>query len=700
MGIAAWIQEALSRADSWCAELERLRAELATELPGPDTAERRIDLAEATEHVDPDRSLALKLYLQAWRDGDLGARTRVLELARELRAYVTVAEVAISDHQDTQDPEALVTAGRAFLDAGLLERAAETFKRASTQHASLADAIGTSARLADVRTSLGYASSYDIDAEREIDSCMARAQTAGEGAPALFLQAARIARIAGLERYGLILGLAARSCPRDEDIARLFEDVLLERGNADDLLAHHRRRFDAMKGEAAWVDCVRASASELVLRNIHPGLGLRMLRTSIEHAYAAKLPVMPRHIAAWELLLAHARTSQSTVALAPLVADGFRGALPDDDKHYLARVGLEIAWRDVGDVVAAQPYAAALLDREPGHPLATAFLAETFAELPGAVGGFEESDTIATPAVEPEAPPVLPTITFRIPVLKDAAPPAAPTPVAASVPDPAVDVSRTETAPIPGMAEAVSASRTETVPMGQGATIATSRTGTVPMAQHALARGDAATAPAASASTAAVSTAGAGGASSASPPVSARGSVAAGGKHAKMRPERVSAAHAREVISIPVASSSPAARPATERKRPAVRVASTPTTPPWLKRDVSPIPAPPAPPPNAALRAPRKVVPVDVVVELPSGSFFTAMLRDLSTSGAFVTTKRPLDIGTLVTLEIRIPTRGDIAEQRYRNDARIARRTDLGCGLAFVDPPADLVTAIAALIGA
>src|SRR5262249_22526852 len=95
-------------------------------------------------------------------------------------------------------------------------------------------------------------------------------------------------------------------------------------------------------------------------------------------------------------------------------------------------------------------------------------------------------------------------------------------------------------------------------------------------------------------------------------------------------------------------------------------------------------------------RAPRTVVPVDVVVELPGGAFFSTVLRDISTSGAFIVTKRPLEVDMIVALEIRIPAPQGVQQASYRVNARIARRTNLGCGLAFLDAPPGLVAAIRA----
>ena len=108
------------------------------------------------------------------------------------------------------------------------------------------------------------------------------------------------------------------------------------------------------------------------------------------------------------------------------------------------------------------------------------------------------------------------------------------------------------------------------------------------------------------------------------------------------------------------------------------------------------MPMSPVPAKDPIPRAPRKVVPVDVVVELPNGSFFSTLLRDVSTTGAFIVTKRTLELEIVVALELRIPVPGTVTLTSFRANARIARRTDIGYGLAFVDASRELVAAIRA----
>ena len=106
-----------------------------------------------------------------------------------------------------------------------------------------------------------------------------------------------------------------------------------------------------------------------------------------------------------------------------------------------------------------------------------------------------------------------------------------------------------------------------------------------------------------------------------------------------------------------------------------------------------------APMPAPIDRAERKVVPVDVVVELPNGSFFSTVLRDVSTSGAFIVTKRTSGPGKLVTLELRMPDPGKLTQTSHHVQARVARGTELGWGVAFVDASRELVAALRAATG-
>ena len=549
MPLAPWVRDRLWGADHWCDELAQLRKTVAAEPRTARTPGRLHDLAQATEYCDPDRGRAVALYLDAWRGGHAEAGDRAKALAVALRAHMTLAEIALANRD-------LVAAGVAFIDAGFPELAVEPLQRAATENV----------RQAGVKALLALAARHRFDAEREIAETLARARhETGRAAATSYVHAARVARLANLgDRFPGILATAAHACPEDDEIAALVEVRLFESGDANAVLEHYRMRFEQSPTRHDSVERVRAAGFELMSRNFQPGLGLRLLRMSLEDGYAAKLPEPESHLAAWELIATHARAQDSTLDLVPLIVEGLAAPLSADGALYLARLGLEIAWRDAADTLAAQPYAAMVLDFVPDHPLASAFVTE--------VG----------PETEPEPEP---------------APP----------PPPAAAPSPNQRSP-----------RIPTLEEGQ------------------IKR-------------------------SAAPP------------SATPKPHGITGRLAMLNAPPPRATS--------------------------LKRDTSPFPIARRPSTPTAPRAPRKVVPVDVVVELPSGAFFSTVLRDVSTSGAFIVTKRQLEVGTIVSLDLSIPIPNKLTQANHRTTARIARRTEVGCGLAFIDPTPELVAALRAATG-
>ena len=554
MEFAPWIRDRVWRANSWTDELARLRQGLAAEPRTARTIERTVELAWAMEACDPDRGRALALYLEAWRGGHTGARERATVLASELRAHLTVAELALH----AGDP---MSAGAAFLDAGFPELAVDPLQQFVDARPPGASATTENVRLEGVRALLALARHQRFDADKEITDALARAGHAtGRAAVAAYVHAARVARVADLNaRIPAIIGAAARACPDDPTIVALVETRLLETNNGDEILAHYRARFERAASRPEYVERVRGAGVELIARNLQPGLGLRLLRMSLESAYAAQVPEVTSHIAAWELIRTHAQAQQSTLDLVPLIVQAMASPLSEDVAVYLARLGLEIAWHDASDTLAAQPYAAMLLDFVPDHPLAVAFVAEV-------------SPAVApiTPAPAPQTQPPTPKPTSRMPVIDQG------------------EVKRSVAPPL-------------ATPKPQGVT----------------------------------------------------------GRLALLTP-------------------------------PPPRATS-------LKRDTSPFPISRPPSRPTAARAPRKVVPVDAVIELPNGSFFSTVLRDLSSSGAFIVTKRKLEIDMVVALEMKIPKPGKVAETSHRTNARIARLTDVGCGLAFVDASPELVALLRAI---
>lgn len=562
MSIAGWIRECLWPAESWSEELARLRRDVPLEPPGARRVVRLFDLAWASEYCDPDRGRALELYLAAWREGHAEAGAHAKRLAAQLFSHVKIAEIAVAEGD-------AYAAGAAFLDAGLSELAAEPLQRLLDQHKDRRAAVPEGTRVL-----LQLARHQAFDAEAEITAALARAAAAtGPTAVAAYVHAARIARLGNRrDRLPAILSAASRASPGNEEILALVELRLVEANDADGLLAHFRDRFERAPTRGEYVDLVRRAALELIAYNLQPGLGLRLLRMSLEHAYAAELPSIGSHIAAWEHLIAHAAAQQSTVELVPLLVQAIGAPLPDDDAMYLARTGLAIVWKDGKDTLAAQPYAAVVLDFVRDHPLASALVA-TVTGQPAATAPRRSS----APALA--ASSVAPRTTGRLPAVAPAAPAERSTGRMPALVD--GPVKRSEVAPSAAQAHRIS------------------------------------------------------------------------GRLALLRP--------------------PPPR-------------ETP-----LVRDTSPIPEAPRPQTPTAPRAPRRIVPVDATVALPDGSTFSTLLRDISTTGAFVVTRKLLAIGTLIRLEMKIPTTSTMMQVKHRTNAQVMRCSDLGLGVAFIGASAELV---------
>jgi hypothetical protein len=279
--IAEWVCDVVWRSSRWS---EALAARVETE-PG-----RLYDLATATEYIVADRARALALYVKAWRAGHAGSKAIAKALAIESRAHDVIAEIALDDGDR-------VAAAAAFVDGGLFAKATEAL-------------VGAPAT-AESKTLAALAKKELRDPHREASSYLARGQ---------FVYAARIAKLANLEPVRAnALATAAKKLPNDPEIALLVEDRLLERGNAEELLEHYRVKFERAPNAKAWVGVVRAAACELIQRGKQPGLGLRLLRRSLQNAYTDTVTEIARHVAAWELLVENARASQSMRELAPLV---------------------------------------------------------------------------------------------------------------------------------------------------------------------------------------------------------------------------------------------------------------------------------------------------------------------------------------------------------------------------------------------
>ncbi len=403
MRLADWIRASIWSATDWRDALRQLCDRVSNESAPP--AARVSDLADACELIEPDRRNALTLHLVAWRlGGSVTALTRAYALARELGDHAAVGGIGLAAFEATADASHLVVAGLAFLDGG----------QPALAEPALANAAAARPTDEDVKSLLAMLRRQVRDPQAEISSWAARATRAsGPESGRLYLQAARLARLAGLDAIYTRHLETAFQRGRDAASAMLIEAELMARRRANDLLAFYRGRIETAGSDREWADVMRAAGTKLVLANVQRGLALRMLRSGLEAAYRARLVDIPGHLASWDLLIRHAREARSTRELMPLVVEAMSLPLAEDARLFLARFGFDVTWREAREQEAARPYAAVIAEYLPSDAELHDFVHASLPEL-----------TPPPPAPPPPPSPVAPQ------------PPAPPPPPSPGAPQP------------------------------------------------------------------------------------------------------------------------------------------------------------------------------------------------------------------------------------------------------------------------
>jgi hypothetical protein len=419
MRLADWIRASIWGLRDWRETLRQICDRVSNESAPPAT--RVSDLADACELIEPDRRYALAMHQLAWRlGGNPAALARAYELARELGDHEAVAGLGLAAYEVTHDANHLVAAGLAQLDRG----------EPALAEPSLAKAADARPKDDELRALLAMIRKQVRDPQAEISSWAARATRAtGADSGRLYLQAARLARLAG---QGAIFSRHLETAfqrGRDAASAMLMEAELMQRRRANDLLAFYRGRIESAGSDREWADLMRAAGTKLVLANVQRGLALRMLRSGLEAAYRARLVDIPGHLASWDLLVGHAREARSSRELMPLVVEAMSLPLTEDDRLFVARFGFEVTWREAREPEAARPYAAVIAEYLPAD-----------AEL-------DELVSALSPQAEAQASSAPPAATTY-------QPPTAPLP-----PEPAVVRLKPKAAPVDLPAEAITALR-------------------------------------------------------------------------------------------------------------------------------------------------------------------------------------------------------------------------------------------------
>ncbi|HUJ59050.1 MAG TPA: PilZ domain-containing protein [Kofleriaceae bacterium] len=340
MAIATWLSQALWRAHDWRAAIDRLAAELRAGAPAPRPA---LELAAASEYVEPDRRRAVALYELAGRDGVARAR----ELAIELGWWPAAARLAAVAGDALAEAEAWWDAGNRELCALALSgvRAAEGGDRARELESLLAgrDLSGTTA-------ARGKAESGDAAADALVMAARF-ARAAGRTVEAnRHLEAALGARSSHAIAASHLLANAVND--REPELVRKFL----------------RLRLDDLE-PLAWIDATRACAIALTASEHHRGFGLRLLRHALDRAYELAIRDIPGHLAMWTVLASHAAADGTRRELLPLAVTALDATPNPEDRVWISALATEISLRDAHNTQVASAYAEIIAEHAPEHPM-------------------------------------------------------------------------------------------------------------------------------------------------------------------------------------------------------------------------------------------------------------------------------------------------------------------------------------------
>jgi hypothetical protein len=681
--IAKWIFELLRRERDWRAALPKI-ADRLTEL-SEDRVRAALDLGAAFEHIEPDRYHAIRAYQLAGPGRDRG-RSRALAI--EIGWWQAVGRLAQLEISDKVAHEPLIAACRSLIDDGKLDAAIALFAERVP-----AGPARDHAELAGLRAELEGRNG-------EWKALAAKAKTMhGPAAADAFVSAARLARADKQRNWKQHLEAALSAHPEHAVATSMLTDEATAREDDGLVFELMRLRLLGLDG-IEYVDGLRAIATRLLLADpaYHTGMGRRLVKVAIERAYSSEVNDIPGHLSLWSLLDKASAEDGQRSELLPLILRALDHPIPDFDRTYLAALGAEICI-EAGNREAARSYAAIVAEHAPSHPIVRELLEDC-----EEVDGVDISDELEVLAVDGEPPPVeslLPDdddfgldfdritqgakpdyqdgwsrpdprfVDVRVHALDDrAAPSGEPAPAVAA---PAVTAEPDE----PAIVNSPALQPIEPTPP-----------------KPETAAGMTTTAPTMTTATP----------QPAKPTLDDEWNVDEE-LFRRRRPTTVRPPdNAPEMQAVPPRSEPAPAPAAPATAAPAAAIA--PPGPPFsiipsaavrvLKQSGAPRPLPKLPsPPNLKPRADRLLLPVDVRVD-KSGEIIHVHTRDLSATGFFAVTNAPLEVGTEVTCDVRMPKAGELSGTTFSTRAKIARRDNGGYGFALVEPPQALIDAIAA----
>ena len=683
MELSAALRDRLWPSRDWWTRFEELEATTLAH-PDPNVAGHwGFELAVLAEYLVPDPLRAMRLYQHAWNATRSQPRAlqRIRGLCLQLCKLPPAARAAERELEHTGRAECGALAGEAWLDAGDSERAVPLLRAAAT-------ALGSHP---GVLRALAAAERGWSDGESEVERLRGRAGRASPEESSIFLLEA--ARILAAEGNEYASDQVLRECvvrnPHYSYAAVLLERRLRMTERWHELAELYQTRAHAARSDAGRVSIYRHAGATLLDAGLRE-LGRAFLVKALVVAYEREVEHTPGHLAIIKALADDCLSESDEHGIADLCAWAASIEMPLDDRIGVSLFGGPWSWEKLDNREYAARHVITLRELVPEHDVAIG-LARSLVAAPGA-----DDDRWETPEEIPsdESDGRLEIIQDRAAELRRRQLDALRTQTSSKWADDATALLHEVVAPDVARRRALEWSRALFGAMSH-------HLEELAIQRHAREQREAEEWAAREAAELAER-------------------VAVEQKRRRDVAERENAqvwaseelggvmdALADELMSASMPAVIESKRPVLDEEQEdeeilelgddEVEILDVPAVPVRRSRPESLAPE----------RREGDRVPVDaggvqfrapVRVAMDGDDAFSATLRDVSVSGAFVETKRDLDLGVRVSLRVDIPAEDEWSVSTYDIECRVAR-LEAGCGFGaeFLETPPDFASVIATL---
>ncbi len=390
----------LEEVHDWQGMLEELERALASETQAAGKARLHLRIGKLLDEKLLQSVKALKHFQDAFK-----AQPSLLEaLEHARRVYWQLGKLnmvqKLLDLEVKAEPEGaaasarLMELGDVLMDENDVERATATYARALG--ASKGANSEASSCLEDAQIETG-------GWQERVGFLLRSAHQEGDGAQKsrLFLRAARIARRFAPEEMEGMLAQALAANPNNLQAATLYENLLIEGGRTDDILAQHKKLVEDAEAPEHKAELAFRFAARWVTRHQNLDVGAELLEQSLQ--------ADPSNEAAFMLLREIYGTRDGNWDKVVSIGEGLLQHAPERglQAFLLAQLGT-LTWQKMGNMLRARSAFERLAGIAPGHPAVEAFEAQIGQKL--SAEAVEPEPSIPAPVHAPasKAPVVSP----------------------------------------------------------------------------------------------------------------------------------------------------------------------------------------------------------------------------------------------------------------------------------------------------